>query len=82
MAYACYLINRLFSSAIGGKIPIEAWSGRVAQDYDSLRVFDCPTYYHVKEDKLDLRARKGVFVGFKKGVEGHKIWDPKDMKLS
>ena len=66
---------------IGGKTPLEAWSGRVAQDYDSLRVFDCPAYYHVKEEKLHLKARKGVFVELKKGVKGYKIWDPKDRKI-
>jgi len=38
-------------------------------------------YYHVKEDKLDPRAKKGVFVGFKKRVKGYKIWDPKDRKF-
>ena len=57
LAYACYLINRLPSFAIGGKTPLEVWSGKVAQDYDSLRVFGCPTYYQVKEDKLNPRAK-------------------------
>jgi len=66
LAYASYLINRLPSSAIGGKTPLEVWSGKAAQDYDLLRVFGCPAYYHVKKDKLDPRAKKGVFVGFKK----------------
>jgi len=46
------------SSAIGDKTHVKAWSERVAQYYDSLRVFSCPTYYHVKEDKLDPRAEK------------------------
>ena len=58
LAYACYLVNRLPSSAIGGKTPLEVWSGKAAQDYDSLRVFGYPDYYHVKEDKLDPIARK------------------------
>jgi len=66
---------------IGGKIPLEVWSGKAAQDYDSLRVFGCPAYYHAKEDKLDLRAKKGVFVGFKRGIKGYKIWDPKSGNL-
>ena len=70
LAYACYLINRLPSSAIGGKTPMEAWSKRVAQDYNSLQVFGCLPYYHVKEDKLDPRARKSMFIGFNKGVKG------------
>ena len=39
MTYASHLINRLSSSAIGGKTPIEMWSGMAASDYDMLRVF-------------------------------------------
>ena len=58
LAYACHLINRLLSSAIGGKTPLEVWSEKVAQDYYLLRVFGCLAHYHVKEDKLDPRARK------------------------
>ena len=37
-AYACYLVNRLPSSAIGRKTPLEVWSRKTAPDYDSLRV--------------------------------------------
>jgi len=73
LAYTCHLVNRLSSSPIGGKTPLEIWSGKVTQDYDSLRVFERPAYYHIKEDKLDPRARKGVFVGFNKGVKSYKI---------
>ena len=81
MAYACHLVNRLFSSAIRGKTPLEIWLEKVIQDYDSLRVFECPAYYHVKENKLDPRVIKGVFLGFKKGVKGNKIWDSKNKKF-
>ena len=44
LMYACYLINRLTSSEIRGKTSMEVWSGEVAQDYVSLRIFECPTY--------------------------------------
>ena len=70
VSYASHLVNRLPSAAIGGKTPMEMWSGKHAQDYDSLRVFGCPAYYHVKDGKLDPRARKIIFVGFKGGVKG------------
>jgi len=50
LAYACYLINRFPSSTIGGKTPLKVWSEKVAQDYDSLQVFGCLSYYLVKED--------------------------------
>ena len=58
LAYACHLINISSSSVIGGKTPLKVWSGKVAQDYDSLRVFGCPTYYHVKKDKLGPKQGK------------------------
>ena len=56
-------------------------SGKVAQDYDSLQIFDCLAYYCVREDKLVLRARRGMFMDFKKGMIGYKIWDTKDKKV-
>ena len=74
LVYACHLINRFPSSAIGGKTLLKVWSEKVAQGYDLLRAFGYPTYYHVKEDKLDSRARKSVFVGFKKAMKSY-IWD-------
>ncbi|KAH9768832.1 Integrase catalytic domain-containing protein [Citrus sinensis] len=78
MSYASHLVNQLPSAAIGGKTPMEMWSGKHAQDYDSLRIFGCPAYYHVKDGKLDPRARKAIFVGFKGGVKGFKLWDLED----
>jgi len=41
---------------------MEIWFKKAAQDYDMLRILECPTYYHVKEDKLDPRAKKSVFL--------------------
>ncbi|KAH9669389.1 Integrase catalytic domain-containing protein [Citrus sinensis] len=81
VSYASHLVNRLPSAAIGGKTPMEMWSGKYAQDYDSLRVFGCPAYYHVKDGKLDPRVRKAIFVGFKGVVKGFKFWDLKDKKF-
>jgi len=37
LVYTYYLVNRLSSSVIGGKTHLEAWSGKVTQDYDLLR---------------------------------------------
>ncbi|KAH9650170.1 Integrase catalytic domain-containing protein [Citrus sinensis] len=62
VSYASHLVNRLPSAAIGGKTPMEMWSGKYAQDYDFLRIFRCLAYYHVKDAKLDPRARKAIFM--------------------
>jgi len=71
----------LSSSVIEDKTPLKVRWGKVSQDYNSLQVFGYLAYYHINEDKLSPKARKGVFVGFKKGVKGYKIWDPKDKKI-
>ncbi|KAH9650850.1 Integrase catalytic domain-containing protein [Citrus sinensis] len=71
MSYASHLVNQLPSPTIGGKTPMEIWSRKHAQDYDSLRIFECPAYYHVK----------AIFVGLKGGVKGFKLWDLEDKKF-
>ena len=60
---------------------MEMWSGKHAQDYNFLRIFGCPAYYHVKDGKLDSRARKAIFVGFKGRVKAFKLWDLGDKKF-
>ncbi|KAH9685902.1 retrovirus-related pol polyprotein from transposon TNT 1-94-like protein [Citrus sinensis] len=81
VSYASHLVNRLSSAAIEGKTPMEMWSGKHAQNYYSLRIFKCPAYYHVKYGKLYPRAKKAIFVGFKGGVKGFKLWDLEDKKF-
>ena len=60
---------------------MKMWSGKHAQDYDSLCIFGCPAYYHVKDGKRDPRARKAIFVGFKGGVKGFKFYNLEDKSL-
>ena len=81
MTYACHLINRLPSTAIGGKTPLEKWFGKPATDYDSLHVFGSTVYYHVKESKLDPRAKKALFMGITTGVKGYRLWCPETRKI-
>jgi len=35
--------------------------GGAAQDYSLLQVFGCPAYFEVKDDKLNLRAKRFEF---------------------
>ena len=72
--YVSHLINRLPSSALNGKKPLELWFGKPANDYDTLRVFSSTAYYHVKESKLDPRAKKALFMGVTQGVKGYRLW--------
>ena len=81
VSYASHLINRLPFAAIRGKTPVKMWSEKYEQDYDSLCIFECPAYYHVKDGKLDPRVRKAIFVGFKGRVKGFKLGDLEDKKF-
>ena len=81
LSYACHIVNRLPSAALNDKTPIELWSGTIAHDYDRLRVFGCDAYYHVKEDKLDARARRATFLGFNHGVKGYRLWSSELKKI-
>ena len=70
---AVYCINRSPSTAIGFKTPQEAWSG-MKTDYSELRTFGCIAYAHLKQDKLEPRALKCIFIGYPEGVKGYRLW--------
>jgi len=77
---ACCLINRSPSIAINKKTPIEVWSGSPA-NYSELRVFGCIVYAHAYNGKLEPRAVKCIFLGYKSGVKGYKLWNPETRKV-
>ncbi|KAG8489499.1 hypothetical protein CXB51_017516 [Gossypium anomalum] len=77
---ACFLINRSLSVAIEKKTPQEVWSGNPANYFD-LNIFRCPAYTHVDNGKLELRSIKCVFLGYKAGVKGYKLWCPENRKV-
>ncbi|KAE8730408.1 BTB/POZ domain-containing protein NPY2 [Hibiscus syriacus] len=81
LVYACHLVNLLPSTTIGGKTPLEKWFGVSTTDYDSLHVFGFTAYYHVKESKLDPRAKKAIFMGITSGVKGYRLWCPETKKI-
>jgi len=39
-----------------------------------LKVFRALAFAHVRQDKLDARAVKCIFIGYLKGVKGYKLW--------
>ncbi|KAG8486271.1 hypothetical protein CXB51_019635 [Gossypium anomalum] len=77
---ACFLINRSPSVAIEKKTPQEVWSGNPA-NYSDLKIFGCPAYAHVDNEKLEPRSIKCVFLGYKAGVKGYKLWCPENRKV-
>uniref|UniRef100_A0A2N9IQJ1 CCHC-type domain-containing protein n=1 Tax=Fagus sylvatica TaxID=28930 RepID=A0A2N9IQJ1_FAGSY len=80
---ACYIINRSSRVALDGKVAEEVWTAQEV-DYSFMRIFGCPAYVHISgEDrsKLDPKSKKCIFLGFKKGVKGYKLWDPVAQKV-
>jgi len=71
MVYASHVMNRMPSSAIRGKVSEEFWSGETAQNYGLLRVFGCPTYFHVKKGKLNPQAKEFSFLGVKRNLKSY-----------
>ncbi|KAG8498844.1 hypothetical protein CXB51_005680 [Gossypium anomalum] len=78
---ACFLINRSPSVAIEKKTPQEVWSGGNPANYSDLKIFGCPAYAHVNNGKLEPRSIKCVFLGYKAGVKGYKLWCPENRKV-
>lgn len=63
-----YLINRCPPTTLGMKTPEEVWSGH-PPDLDNLRVFGCVIYAHIRQDKVELRALRYMFLGYLEGVK-------------
>jgi hypothetical protein len=64
------------------KTPYEVWS-RKKSSLQHLRVFGCDAYVHVpreKRSKMDKKAEKCIFIGYKDGVKGYKICNPETKK--
>ncbi|KAG8480600.1 hypothetical protein CXB51_024784 [Gossypium anomalum] len=45
------------------------------------KIFGCPAYAHVDNGKLEPRSIKCVFLGYKAGVKGYKLWCPENRKV-
>jgi hypothetical protein len=72
------MVNRTPSSVLEDKTPHEVWTGK-KPSLELLRVFDCDAYVHVpKENKSKLynQYEKCIFICYKDGVKGYKIWNP------
>jgi hypothetical protein len=80
---ACYLVNRSPSLALDDKTPQEIWTSK--EPYlTHLKVFGCDAYVHVPKEnmsKLDKKAEKCIFIGYKYGIKGYKIWNRETKKV-
>lgn len=49
-------------------------SGMKLSDYHSLKVFSCLAFAHIRQEKLELRALRCVFVGYPRGIKDYMLW--------
>eukprot|EP00253_Pinus_taeda_P014620 PITA_14620 len=73
----CYLVNRSPSSALEDNTPQEVSTSK-KPSLSHLRVFGCDAYLHVpkeKRTKLDNKSKKCIFIGYKDGLKGYKLWN-------
>jgi len=65
------------------KTPQEVWTGK-KPSLSHLRVFGCDAYVHVPKEKLtklDIKSEKCIFIGYKDGLKGYKLWNPVTWKV-
>nr|KAJ0215676.1 hypothetical protein LSAT_V11C300142910 [Lactuca sativa] len=80
---AAYIINRLPSKTLDHKTPYELLYNQ-KPEYDHIMVFGCLTYFwsiETKGDKFEVRGRPGVFLGYRHGKKGSKIFDIENKKI-
>jgi hypothetical protein len=74
---AKYLLNMSPSSALVDTTSNEVWLGKKPL-ISHLKVFGCDAFVHVpkeKRRKLDKKAVKCIFIRYKEGMRGYKLWD-------
>ena len=75
--------NRSPTLALVNKTPHEVWFGK-KPSIAHLIIFGCEVFMHVpkeKRRKLDNKAEKSIFVGYKDGIKGYKLWNPVTRKI-
>ena len=78
MGISCYLVNKSPSSTLDDKTPQEVWIGKKTS-LTHIKVFGSDAYVHVPKknrSKLDKKAEKCIFIGYKDGLKGYNLWNP------
>ena len=80
----CYLKIRSLALALVDKTPHEVWSGK-KPSFAYLRVFGCDAFMQLskeKRSKLDNKVEKCIFISYKDGVKGYKLWNLVTRKIA
>ena len=78
-----FLLTRLPSKALEGKIPFEIWYG-YTPSLKNLKVFGCLCFTYVpqsKIDKLDKKVESGIFVGYSTISKAYRVFQPHTRKI-
>ena len=63
--------------------PHQIWTGN-KPSLSHLRVFGCDAYVHAPKDKrtkLDSKLERCIFIGYKDGLKGYKLWNSETRKV-
>jgi hypothetical protein len=74
---ACYLLNRSPSLTLVEKTLHEVWTGK-KPSLEHISVFGCNVYVHVPKEnriKMDNKVEKYIFIGYKYGMKGYRLWN-------
>lgn len=80
---AAYIINRSPTHALSDITPHEVWTGQ-KPDLSNMRIFGCPAMVHIpkeKRQKLDVKSRQLIFVGYSDCTKGYRFIEPKNNKV-
>ena len=76
---ACYLINSMPSTILGGQIPYAVLSPDAPLFHLPPKIFGCVCYVHIlgpRSDKLDPRSIKCVFLRYSRTQKGYRYYSP------
>ena len=77
------MVNKSPSSSLDEKAPQEVSTSK-KPSLTHLKVFGCEAYVHVPKENmnnLDKKAENCIFIGYKYGLKGYKIWNPETKKV-
>jgi hypothetical protein len=80
---AKYILNVCPSSVLFDTTPHEVWSHK-KPSISLIKVFGCDAFLHVPKEKrikMDKKAEKCNFIGYKEGMKGYKIWHLASIKI-
>lgn len=75
---AVYIQNKCSYSILENITPEEVFTG-IKHDLSHLKIFGCPIYIHIpneKRTKLEPSGKKGIFVGYSENSKGYRVYIP------